>query len=97
MTVLLYGRLICFVSEMSALKGEGPFSPDPIGTSWLKIWKFVITSGGSNESDGTCPGDTTLNPLIPPKYISPDRLWQNACSLNSLACKPSATVKFVAF
>src|SRR5690349_16974164 len=54
----------------------------------------VITSGGSNLTTCMFSGLNRLNPLMPPKYISPDLVLQNACTLNSFDCKPSGNPKF---
>src|SRR5665647_253918 len=80
---------------MLSFKGLASCSLIAMGTSLLNTWKLVITIGGSNGIGFILSGKNWLNPLVPPKYIIPEVLLQNACTLNSLDCNPSDSSKFL--
>jgi hypothetical protein len=68
---------------------SGPSGPGV--TDWLDTRKSVSTTGGACGSSRMLSGKKALNPLAPPKYISPVRLLKYADRPNSRPWRPSDT------
>jgi hypothetical protein len=68
---------------------SGPSGPGVTG--WLDTRKSVSTTGGACGSTRMLSGKKALNPLAPPKYISPVRLLKYADRPNSRPWRPSDT------